>query len=231
MTKLDETYRIQRRRLTNVVVRAAVAAFVPHTPAEEGVQQITPIVEAGQRHVVSLVSAYMAAKSIAAAAETPPITLDPSSYTTAHLRGIDADEVYQRAYSVQNAALQRSGSSSQALESGRAQIASLTATDMQLAQTHAARDWMTQAPTIVGYRRVLTGPGPHCPLCELAATRTYRKADLMPIHEHCGCTVEPLWGTEPVTSVGTIVRVEHDPELGPRLMADNWSPVGPRLIN
>jgi hypothetical protein len=52
----------------------------------------------------------------------------------------------------------------------------------------------------------------------------------MPIHEHCTCGVQPLYGTEPVASVGTTVRVEHDPELGPRLMADNWTPVGPRII-
>ena len=70
---------------------------------------------------------------------------------------------------------------------------------------------------------------PHCALCEAAATRTYRIADLLPIHEHCTCGVLPLYGTEPVPSVGTAVRVEDDPELGPRLMADNWSNVGPRL--
>jgi hypothetical protein len=82
---------------------------------------------------------------------------------------------------------------------------------------------------IVGYRRVLSGEGPHCKLCTAASTRTYRIADLMAIHEHCTCGVQPLYGTEPVASIGTTVRVEDDPELGPRLMADSWSNVGPRL--
>ena len=98
-----------------------------------------------------------------------------------------------------------------------------------MAQTNSARDWMQDEVTIVGWRRILNLPS--CELCTIAATRTYRKSDLAGIHEHCDCTVSPLFGTEPVASVGTTVRVEMDPEIGARLMADSWSSVGPRLIN
>lgn len=231
MTTFDETYRNQRRRLTQLVARAAAATITPTSTSEQAAaaQHAVPIVKAGQTHMVQLVGAYMTAKTIAETGNDPGVILDPARYTTEALRGLPASEVYQRPFTVYSAALERTDSPEQALASARAQVKSLAMTDLQLAQTHSARDWMSAVPTIVGYRRTLTGPGPHCPLCELASTRTYRKADLMPIHEHCGCTVEPLWGTEPVASAGTTVRVELDPELGPRLMADTWSPVGPRL--
>lgn len=233
-TRLDAVYQAQKHRLTQIVVRAAAATLTtPSSATEQAVtiQRIVPVVAAGQGTMVRLVGAYMGAKSLQAGAPNVAITLDPARYTTGALRGVNPDDVYQRPFAVMQATLARTGDEQQALQSGRAQAAKLAATDMQLAQTHAAHDWMAQAPTVVGYRRVLTGAGPHCPLCEQAATRTYRKQDLMPIHEHCTCTVEPLWGTEPVASVGTTVRVEEDPELGPRLMADSWSQVGPRLTD
>ncbi|WP_343955657.1 hypothetical protein, partial [Nonomuraea longicatena] len=36
----------------------------------------------------------------------------------------------------------------------------------------------------------------HCDLCVIAATNTYRKRDLMPIHPACGCSVEPIYSTD-----------------------------------
>lgn len=230
----DGAYRSQRLRLA-ATVSAAAARLLAYLSGDQAaaIAAIVPVVEAGQRHTVSLVDAYMAAKTLQATGAGTVIGLDPALYTISELRnGVAADIVYQRAF---NTLI-----SPDATDVGVARafnaLDKLVRTDLQLTQTHAARDWMTQDTLtatselrIVGYRRVLTGPGPHCALCEAASTRTYRVSDLMPIHEHCGCTVEPIYGTQPVASTGTTVRVENDPEIGPRLMADNWSDVGPRL--
>lgn len=231
------TYQAQRLRLSATVAAAVASAWATnHTNRSATVNQAVQIVTVGQAHMVRLVEAYMATTALATVGVRPPIRLNPADYTIALLRNAAAAAVYGRPFGAYYAFLSNGADTGQAVQAARSSVAKLAATDLQLAQTHAARDWLDQAAAtdtgtlrIVGYRRVLTGPGPHCTLCTLASERTYRISDLLPIHEHCTCTVEPLWGTEPVASAGTSVRVEYDPELGPRLMADTWSPVGPRI--
>lgn len=229
--QLDIAYRAQRSRLSATVAAAAARAFTTlYSDPKATIQTVVPIVQSGQRLGVSLVDAYMAAKTLEATGQGSVIGLDAARYTIAALRnGVPADDVYSRPFNGFSG-----GDRQKALVGAHAALDKLVRTDLQLAQTHSARDWMTeQAKTatdetrIVGWRRVTDGDP--CALCAAAATRTYRTADLMPIHEHCGCHVEPLWGEHAVGSVGTTVRVEIDPELGPRLMADTWSSVGPRI--
>lgn len=226
---VDAAYRSQRQRLVaTVAARAAAIWAASHADQPLTLARMLPVITAGQAHVANLVSAYMAAKTLQATGQHVTRALDPASYTTAALRGVPAADVYSRPWGALYANLNAGAKRPVAVESALASLDKLVRTDMQLAQTHAARDWMRGEPMIVGYRRVLNPPS--CELCTLAASRTYRKSDLQPIHERCDCGVQPLFGHESVASVGTTVRVEVDPELGPRLMADSWSPVGPRLI-
>lgn len=233
--QLDQVYAAQRLRLNATVAAGAAATWAQmHADRQRAIDQIIHLVTVGQAHTVRLVDAYMAAKTLQATGRRVPITLDTSLYTIEALRGIAADKVYSRPFGAYGAFVNDGSQPADAIIAARASVSKLAATDLQLAHTHSARDWMQadsqqEGIRIVGYRRVLAGPGPHCALCQAAATRTYRIADLLPIHEHCTCGVEPLYGTEPVASVGTTVRVEEDPELGPRLMADTWKSVGPTL--
>lgn len=236
-TEIDAAYQAQRVRLKALIVAGAASAWEQlHENRSAAIDHVVKLVTAGQTQTVHLVDAYMTAKARDALGAGSLLGLDPSKYTTTALRGIDAASVYSRPFGAYGAQLKDGAHPADALKAARSSVTKLAATDLQLAQTHSARDWMeaahaaqTEQLRIVGYRRVLTGPGPHCDLCTAAATRTYRISDLLAIHEHCGCTVQPLYGTEPVASVGTTVRVEVDPELGPRLLADSWSDVGPRL--
>lgn len=237
-TQVDATYQAQRLRL-NATVAAAVASMwaVRYEDRQSAIAHAVQLVDAGTKHTAALVGAYMTAKALQATGSRIHVPLDPARYATEQLRGVAADAVYSRPFGAHGLVVKDGGSPRDAVQAGQASVRKLAATDLQLAQTHAARDWMQEAAAqatdelrIVGYRRVLSGPGPHCALCTAASTRTYKTADLMAIHEHCTCGVQPLWGTEPVASIGTTVRVEHDPEIGPRLMADDWTSVGPRLI-
>lgn len=236
-SQIDATYNAQRLRLATSVTTAVAAAWTHlHHDRQAAISHAVKLVAAGQTHTARLVDAYLTAKTLEATGRSIRVALDPSLYTTDTLRGVAAASVYGRPFGAYGALLKDGAKPSQAVQAAHASVTKLAATDLQLAQTHAARDWMQAAAQeqpgelrIVGYRRVLAGPGPHCPLCTAASTRTYRIADLMPIHEHCTCGVQPLYGTEPVASIGTTVRVEDDPELGPRLMADDWSSVGPRI--
>lgn len=230
-TPLDVAYQTHRLRLASTVAASAAAQWAAtRANRPQSIQRVVQAVEAGQAHTVRLVDAYMTAKTLQVTGAGVLKGLDPALYTTTSLRGVPATTVYSRPFGALHALTADGAHPADAERAALASLDKLVRTDLQLAQTTAARDWMAAEPTIIGYRRVLSGPGPHCALCTAAATRTYRKSDLMPIHEHCTCAVEPLWGTAHVASIGTTVRVELDPELGPRLMADDWSPVGPRIF-
>jgi hypothetical protein len=227
--QLASRYTTARLRQSATVQAAVAAAWAAmYSDRSVAIKRIVELVLAGQRNTVALVEAYLATETLLVTGEHASHALDPASYTIDALRGVAAAEVYARPFGAYGAFRSQGAEAAQAIEAARASVSKLAATDLQLAQTHAARDWMQAEPRIVGYRRVLNLPS--CALCTAASTRTYRKADLLPIHEHCDCTVAPLFGTAPVASVGTKVRVQNDPEIGPRLMADDWSPVGPRLI-
>lgn len=237
--QVDSAYRAQRLRLVNTVsANTSMAWAQMFANRSAAIAYIVNLVNSGTANIALLVGAYLAAKNLLATGVASQVSLDSAAYTTDALRGIPGEVVYGRPFGAYGAFLKEGQEAADAIRAAQASVSKLASTDMQLAQTHAARDWMQAASErdrgdglrIVGYRRVLTNPHA-CALCTAASTRTYRIADLMPIHEHCDCTVEPLWGTEPVASVGTKVRVEDDPEIGPRLMAASWSSVGPRLTD
>lgn len=221
--ELDAVYRSQRLRLTRTIAAAAAAEWASaYRDRERAVATLVPLVEAGQAQTVALVSGYMTAKATAAGEPVATRGLERELYTIAALRGLSAAEVYERPFGALGGQLAQGAEFAQAFASSRASLDRLVRTDLQLAQTHAARDWMAGEERVVGYRRVL-GPGKNCSLCISASTRTYFKADLLPIHERCGCSVAPLFGDRPVTSVGTKVRVVDDPELGRRLLEESWA--------
>jgi hypothetical protein len=231
MSQIDGVYHAQRLRIRSVVTAAAARAFAQlHGDRERTIAAVVPLVLAGQRQQVALVDAYMTAKTREATGAAAVRGLDPELYTIAVLRGVAAEVVYERPFGAIGAQIEGGAEFATALGSAQAYLAKTVSTDLQLAQTHAARDWMVGDERIVGYRRVLGG-GHNCSLCSQASTRTYRKSDLAAIHEHCHCSVQPLFGRLPVASIGTNVRIQEDPEIGPRLMAESWSEVGPRLID
>lgn len=185
LTPVDRGYLTRRLRLGATVVAHAAQAFAHlHGDQAAAIATIVPVVEAGQQQTASLVDAYMALKAAQATGTAASVIgIDTSRYTISALRnGVPADVVYERAFN--------SLGSEFGLERSQGALDKIVRTDLQLAQTHAARDAMQQRQVengqtgIVGYRRLLTGPGPHCALCEAASTRTYKVADLMPIHEH-----------------------------------------------
>jgi hypothetical protein len=235
-SQIDAAYQSQRLRLSAAVGSAVASAWAHHHEDRAAtIDNIVRLVSVGQAHTVGLVDAYMAAKSIEATGSGARIGLDPALYTTEALRGVAAATVYSRPFGAHGAFVKdgcaaarrrpcRAGERHEARNHRSAARADARRTRLDAGDRRADVGELR----IVGYRRVLTGPGPHCALCTAAATRTYRISDLMAIHEHCSCTVQPLYGTEPVASIGTTVRVEDDPELGPRLMAD-VEPVGPRI--
>lgn len=184
--QLDNAYQAQRARLSNAVMAGAAAVWAEgFRDRERTIGQVVPFVEVGLGLTVSLVDAYMAAKATAAGERAVVKGLDPALYTIAALRGLPAAEVYERPFGALGGQLAEGAEFGAALQASQAALGRLVRTDLQLAQTRSARDWMAGEERVVGYRRVL-GPGKNCSLCVSASSRTYRKEDLAPIHDRCG---------------------------------------------
>jgi hypothetical protein len=150
-----------------------------------------PIVQAGQETSSSATSTYLQMQMDVMGNNdvvTPP---DFSLVTGAPLRnGTPPEKVYLRPFKEIWTSLARGNNFDQALESGANRLRQLAETDIQLAHTHTARDFISRSKFIEGSRRVPQGAFT-CALCLIASTQFYRKKDLMPIHPGCDCRVVP----------------------------------------
>lgn len=153
------------------------------------IQQALPIVQAGQRQIASLTVAQLAmiARTAGHDITAPGLTA---------FRAVDPAVEYRRPFITTWTALSDGRSLQEAVDAGAKRLESLAATDLQLAKTKTAQAALTDASGVTGYRRVLEGVY-SCGLCIVAATRRYHKAELLPIHPGCDCSIEPLYGQHP----------------------------------
>lgn len=164
------------------------------------VSGLVPVVRGAKDHTATLTDAYLAAlASKALDREFAPVGIPASTVDEVALRGVDDTTVYTRAGVTVWTALSEGQGIDDAAKLGGLRLAAMVATDLQLALTHSARYSMAKSRHVVGYKRVTDGSC--CGLCQLAADRMYHKGDLMPIHPHCSCSVEPVF------QVGSAVQV------------------------
>lgn len=173
VTRLHLAYRSRLDRLRAVAVARALQADDPEAAAQ--------IVLAAQRQTVADADAYMSMEAgLATGTSTEPWGLNPDPLIgAAARRGRPLEDVYGANWV-------------SAYGSFTGRITREVNTDITLADRGATFVHTEGDSRIVGTRRVL-GSGPNCGLCVAAATRAYRKSDLRPIHQHCGCTTQPLY--------------------------------------
>lgn len=145
------------------------------------VARIVPQVQAGQIQIANLTEAYF--RQIGS-----DVGVDQWFITS--LRGVDASEVYRRPATTVYTALADGKPYPEAVAEGGRRLASLIATDMQMAKVAQANRSLESAG-VKSFRRVLTGRE-NCALCVIASTQRYRTGDLMPIHGGCDCGVDVL---------------------------------------
>lgn len=109
--------------------------------------------------------------------------------------GVTVAQVYRRPLVTVWTALANGVPFGQAVEQGRGRLASIAATDLQLAKRAAAHARLSADTRVVGYRRVLVGSH-SCALCALAASQRYHRIKKMAVHPGCNCAVAPIIGTE-----------------------------------
>lgn len=151
------------------------------------VEQVAPRVLAGRTSVARLTDAYIATVTEGA----PGPLIDVEGVRT----GVGVEDTYRRPATQLYTSLSQGAPLEVAQAAALARLASLVATDLQLAQRAQARRSMRSAPRVEAFRRTLTG-GENCALCVIASTQRYWKGDLLPIHPGCDCGVEPLGRSE-----------------------------------
>ncbi len=78
-------------------------------------------------------------------------------------------------------------------------MATIVEDDLAATARDEAQKILWAAPKVIGYRRVIhpefskTGT---CGLCVVASSRFYTKAELMPLHGNCKCTISPITSTQ-----------------------------------
>lgn len=225
-------------------IRARVISYIQHTwgsldsyrdaDIDRFVGAVVPVVTAGQVRVAALTDAYLATFQAAVlGGPVSPIGIPADLVTDETLRGVPATDVYARTGPAVWTALANGSDIAAAAAIGLERASAMAATDLQLAKTHASRLVLAGNDNVVGYRRVLEGRK-SCGLCVVASTQRYHRGDLMPIHPHCDCGVQPIFGDrdpgrliEPVSS-GDVEPVVHEHgELGPVLAVKGQTFTGP----
>jgi len=190
------------------------------------VAQVVPIIGAAQRQAVALTDGYLARMT-----GRSPIGLDIATLTGAAVRaGTDPSTVYGRPFVNVWTALKNGELWATAVEAGRARALDTATMDVALSTRAAARAVGQEDDRIVGFQRVTDGDA--CEFCDLVSDQRYTTEDLMPLHNNCGCTVEPILSSErhrftgnlandlsiPVTRDGVTAAVRDHGELGPLLV-------------
>lgn len=152
---------------------------------DQFVATVVPLVLGAQRVAVTQTDAYMSAEAgLATGSSTEPWVLDASALIGVHARRGDfLEAVYGRNHKVDAGTFAE-------------RMAREVNTDITLADRAATFVHTEGDERITGYRRTLSA-GKNCALCVAAATRIYHKADLQPIHSHCACGTQPIYGRVP----------------------------------
>jgi hypothetical protein len=129
-----------------------------------------------------------------------------SRESIAGVRPVDPRVEYRRPAVKLYTLLAAGVSYAEALPQATRLVTDLAATDMQLA-LRAQSQASLAAQGHTRYRRVLTGRE-DCDRCRLASLNVYSTSDLLPIHGHCDCTVEPIRSEPTSVDLSSIVLTE-----------------------
>lgn len=199
MSQIDETFRAQRAQLRDSTVAQAIAIW--HASYEERntyLGRVLTLMDGADRAMVTLVSAYLTAKA-REVGHARFKALKLNDYTVAKLRGSSGPDVYGKVYGALYGQLLAGATDEEAHAAAVDALSKLAATDVHLAYTTAARDWMAGDESVGGFMRVPSGT---CDYCEAAAGGLYHSSVQMPIHENCECDLEPVFGAAAVAATG-----------------------------
>lgn len=183
---------------------------------DQWLSRVLPLIDSGQRASVALTEGY-----IARALERQPLGLSPEEIIERVRNGTPPAEAYERPFielwSKLGAGVLFADASSAAL--ARAQ--GMAAFDVQGAMARTAQAVGREDAQIQRWQRV-ANPGA-CTFCGELDGAVLLSEDALPIHNGCGCGIEPLLESSPVTPVPDTVAVNTHGEMGAVLGAPEHS--------
>lgn len=206
--RLDAAYAAQVKAIRARVEQFTQARFAAGQYRDQDLarflNEVVPIIKAGQQQVAALTDAYLA--RVLTEALGVPVPAQGLIDTTT-LRPTAPDEVYARPFVTVRTKLAEGLDFTSAVNAGKARLTDLVATDMQLAKTHQTRKAYAGQDRVHGFQRVLTG-SKSCALCSVASTQRYSRGDLMPIHPGCDCSTRPITSKDPWSQSDADARLE-----------------------
>lgn len=163
------------------------------------VRVAVPKVQAGQVRTARLTAAFLGG---------PVLSRDQVVAS----RKVSQQVEYRRPANSLYTGLSQGQTLTESVVAGAIRLGALVAMDMQLALV-AQSQHSLKSQGASHFRRVLTG-SENCDLCRLASTNIYSTDQLLPIHDHCDCTVEPIY--DPADFTAPEVDVSSLLLTGPR---------------
>lgn len=152
----------------------------------EFLDRVIPLVQAGQERAVSLTSAYMSEK----VGLSSPVGLALDMLTGAGVRnGIDPRTVYQRPFTTLYVSIAAIGFA-RAYEKALNRLMSTADMDVAMSARDASTAFAQTESRVTMFQRV-ADPG-CCEFCQTIDGALVRSEDPAPLHNNCGCTVEPM---------------------------------------
>lgn len=218
--------------VTSFVTRAWWALTDYHDPARF-VEQVVPMILAGQQQVASLTDAYLS-QLLTEATGSFVAPLAPAAELVTDLRaGVSLAEAYERPLRTTWWRQSSGVEFPDALRQGLQRAEAMVSLDMQMARTHASALVLMNEDGIKRYQRVLSG-SENCDLCETAAKHIYKKTSLLPIHAKCDCTVMPVIEGRPplanrINEDRTVVTKDQTPQK--EIGVESHNELGPVLVH
>lgn len=176
------------------------------------------IVQAGQQRAIALTNAHFSGR-VGLAKPTP---LNTDKIIANIRKGIPAQTVYERPIYTARASIEKLGFA-KAFEKGLARLLSTADMDVAMAARDASLNFAQSEETVVGFVRV-SEPS-CCDYCQMIDGAKVYVDDPAPLHNNCGCTLEPITRTSGSTrenwtdvSDGAViedVEIREHGEMGP----------------
>jgi hypothetical protein len=174
---------------------------------DQWLSTVVPVVLTAERTSARLTDAYLAR-----ALDRRPLGVDAEAVIASVRGATDPAEVYQRPFVSVWTALGAGTPWERAVAQGLERATSAAAMDVQLAFRSAADQLGRADDGIHGYQRV-ANPGA-CEFCSAIDGAFVKTADASPLHNHCGCGLEPLTEPRDASPLPDTVAVHDHGELG-----------------
>lgn len=185
------------------------------------IDQVVPAVLAAQRQSVAITESY-----IARYLGRQPLGVVSDDLIGAGIRGVAPAEVYERPFVTVWSALGADVAYEQAIDAGLQRLTATAAMDVQMSMRATANAVQQADEGIFGYKRVADAGA--CEFCSMIDGAYVKSADAMPLHNNCGCGLEPLTSPHPrAAKLPSGVAVHRHGELGPVLADPAYDFTGP----